>query len=98
MPPARFDPFWATVRRALKPEGCAFFVDSLLEQSSTARDHAPINRSGVVRRRLNDGREFRIVKMFYEPDQLEQRLSELGWRGCVRSTGKFFVYGVMTLV
>ncbi|HKC66186.1 MAG TPA: class I SAM-dependent methyltransferase [Pyrinomonadaceae bacterium] len=98
VPPTRFDSFWAMVRRALKPEGCAFFVDSLLEQSSTARDHAPVDRSGVVCRRLNDGREFRIVKMFYEPVVLEQRLLEIGWRGQVHRTGKFFVYGAMTPV
>lgn len=96
VPPQRFDTFWATVRRALKPNGCAFFVDSLPEQSSTARDHAPIDRSGVVRRKLNDGREFRIVKLFYEPGALEERMSGLGWRGWMRSTGKFFTYGAVT--
>ena len=96
IPPARLEAFWATVRKALKPNGQAFFVDSLLEQSSTARDHAPLGRSGVVRRRLNDGREFEIVKVFYEPAALERKLSELGWRGWVRSSGKFFCYGAMT--
>ena len=48
------------------------FVDSLLEQSSTARDHEQLNRTGFAKRRLNDGREFRIVKIFYEPADLEQ--------------------------
>lgn len=71
---------------------------TVFEQSSTARDHAPIDRSGIVRRKLNDGREFRIVKLFYELSVLELRLSELGWRGWVRSTGKFFVYGAVTPV
>ena len=98
VPPRRFDTYWATVRRARKPRGCAFFVDSLFEQSSTARDHAPIDRSGIARRKLNDGREFRIVKLFYEPSVLELRLSESGWRGWVKSTGKFFVYGAVTPV
>jgi demethylmenaquinone methyltransferase/2-methoxy-6-polyprenyl-1,4-benzoquinol methylase len=93
VPPSRFDTFWTSVRTALKPTGRAFFVDSLLEPTSTARDHAPLGESGVVRRRLNDGREFEIVKVFYEPAALEHRLSEQGWRGWVRSTGKFFLYG-----
>ena len=96
VPPGQFDPFWAMVRTALKPGGSAFFVDSLLDQSSTARDHEWLDDSGVVRRRLNDGREFRIVKVFHDPVALERRLLEAGWRGWVRSTGRFFLYGSMT--
>lgn len=95
VPPTRFDEFWTIVGKALKPQGLAFFVDSLLEQSSTARDHARLNRSGIVRRRLNDGREFEIVKVFYEPPPLKRKLSELGWGGWVRSSGKFFLYGAV---
>jgi demethylmenaquinone methyltransferase/2-methoxy-6-polyprenyl-1,4-benzoquinol methylase len=83
VPRARFDAFWRDVRAALRPGGLAFFVDSLFEQSSTARDHGQLDESGVVSRRLNDGREFEIVKVFYEPAELEQRLVQRGWRGSV---------------
>jgi demethylmenaquinone methyltransferase/2-methoxy-6-polyprenyl-1,4-benzoquinol methylase len=93
IPVARFDAFWTTVRAALKPGGGVFFVDSLLEEESTARDHGPLDQSGVVRRRLNDGREFDVVKVFYEPEELHQRLVERDWTGWVRSTGRFFLYG-----
>ena len=96
VPPGRFDGFWSTVRTALKPGGRVFFVDSLLEQSSTARDHDPLDESGIVKRRLNDGREFEIVKVFYDPAALERRLANAGWKGSVRSTGTFFLYGSMT--
>jgi demethylmenaquinone methyltransferase/2-methoxy-6-polyprenyl-1,4-benzoquinol methylase len=96
VPPVRFEKFWEKVRSALKPGGQAFFVDSLLEQTSTAWDHTLPDQSGVVRRRLNDGREFDVVKIFYDPPVLERRLSELGWRGVVHSTGKFFFYGSVT--
>jgi demethylmenaquinone methyltransferase/2-methoxy-6-polyprenyl-1,4-benzoquinol methylase len=95
IPPARFHEFWATVRSVLRPDGTAFFIDSLLEPTSTARDHDTPNNSGLVRRRLNDGREFVIVKVFYDPAMLEDRLSKRNWRGWVRSTGKFFLYGLM---
>src|SRR5262249_39754117 len=71
VPPARFDSFWQTVARALRPGGRAFFVDSLLVQDATARDQSSVDDSGVVRRRLNDGREFDIVKVFYDPEDLE---------------------------
>jgi demethylmenaquinone methyltransferase/2-methoxy-6-polyprenyl-1,4-benzoquinol methylase len=93
VPPTRFEHFWDTVGRAVKANGPVFFVDSLLEQSSTAKDHPAVDSSGVVRRRLNDGREFDIVKVFYEPAQLERRLAALGWRGTVQSTAKFFLFG-----
>ena len=96
VPPSRFDSFWGIVRTALTSRGCVFFVDSLLEQTSTAKDHALIDNSGIVRRRLNDGREFDIVKVFYEAKPLERRLLELGWQGWVRSSGKFFFYGLFT--
>jgi demethylmenaquinone methyltransferase/2-methoxy-6-polyprenyl-1,4-benzoquinol methylase len=95
VPAARFEEFWELVRAALKPGGQVFFIDSLPEQTSTARDHGPLDESGLSRRRLNDGREFNIVKIFYQPALLERRLADLGWRGRVRSTEKFFVYGSM---
>jgi demethylmenaquinone methyltransferase/2-methoxy-6-polyprenyl-1,4-benzoquinol methylase len=95
IPPERFDPFWKLVRAALRPGGQAFFIDSLMEPTSVAKDHGAPDQSGVVRRKLNDGREFDIVKIFYEPAELERRLVENGWLGWVRSTGKFFLYGSM---
>lgn len=93
VPPAAFEKFWGSVGSALKPGGKVFLVDSLLEQTSTAKDHQAVDDSGVVRRKLNDGREFDIVKVFYQPAQLQRRLSDLGWNGWVKSGGKFFLYG-----
>lgn len=96
VPPERFEAFWATVRASVKPEGRVFWVDSLKEPASTARDHAPLDGAGISHRRLNDGREFRIVKVFYEPEDLERRLARLGFGGWVRSSGTFFHYGSVT--
>jgi demethylmenaquinone methyltransferase/2-methoxy-6-polyprenyl-1,4-benzoquinol methylase len=98
VPQAKFDAFWDIVKTALKPDGVAFFVDSLLDQASTAVDHDALDTSGVVQRRLNDGRTFRVVKQFYEPALLEREMVERGWTGSVRTTGRFFLYGSMTLV
>lgn len=95
VPSAKFDAFWSTVKTALKPDGKVFFVDSLFEQTSKAINHAPVDHSGVARRTLNDGREFRVVKIFYEPTVLERQLAQRGWKGSVRSTGQFFLYGSM---
>lgn len=93
VPAPRFVPFWSKVQAALKPGGAVFFIDSLNQPASTARDHPSPDRSGLSRRKLNDGREFEIVKIFYEPSELERRLDDLGWRGWVRTSGKFFLYG-----
>jgi SAM-dependent methyltransferase len=95
VPPARFDDFWTRVGAMLRPGGKVFFIDSLAEPTSSAKDHGPLDDSGISRRRLNDGREFNIVKVFYNPSELEQRLLEKGWRGRVRSTDRFFLYGSM---
>jgi SAM-dependent methyltransferase len=95
VPAARFDAFWTMVKTAVKRDGCVFFVDSLFEQTSSARNHDPIDQSGVARRKLNDGREFKVVKIFYEPGALEQQLVRRGWSGTVASTGRFFLYGSM---
>jgi SAM-dependent methyltransferase len=96
VPDSQFDSFWDLVRRALRPGGHAFFIDSLREPQSTARDHALLGDSGVVRRRLNDGREFSVIKVFHDPSALEQRLRRQGWEGVVRSSGRFFLYGSLT--
>ena len=78
VPVEHFNRFWEMVRAALKPGGRAFFVDSLETQQSTAQDHAPVNDSGIVERKLNDGRTFNIVKLFHNPDQLSRRSGACG--------------------
>jgi len=93
VPEHRFVDFWRMVRSALRPDGQAFFIDNLFGQEQTAANHKDIDRGGVVERKLNDGRTFSIVKIFYEPAALEKRLGGLGWTGYVRSTGRFFIHG-----
>jgi demethylmenaquinone methyltransferase/2-methoxy-6-polyprenyl-1,4-benzoquinol methylase len=48
---------------------------------------------GVQERLLNDGRSFRIVKLFHEPRVLEGRLRALGWRAEVGRTPTYFLHG-----
>ena len=67
VPAQQFNRLWEMVRAALKPGGRAFFVDGLATQETTARDHAAIDDSGVMERKLNDGRIFNIVKVFHDP-------------------------------
>ena len=97
VPETHFSRFWQSVRRLLPPGGRVFLVDSLLEPESTARDHDRLSTSGIVRRKLNDGRLFEVVKLFHDPADLERRLSDLGWTGWIRSSGRFFLYGSLAV-
>jgi demethylmenaquinone methyltransferase/2-methoxy-6-polyprenyl-1,4-benzoquinol methylase len=95
VPHARFDAFFAMVRRALAPGGFAFIVDSAHDPTSTAVDHpTPDRLAGIVTRRLDDGREFRIVKVFWEPAALEARLRECGFEAEIAATKRYFIYGI----
>ncbi len=94
VPNDRFDAFWNTVADALAPGGTVFFVDSLWTPDSTAVDHDLGGKdAGLVERRLDDGRTFRVVKVFRHPDRLHERLEALGWVGEVRPLGKYFHVG-----
>jgi demethylmenaquinone methyltransferase/2-methoxy-6-polyprenyl-1,4-benzoquinol methylase len=87
VPPARFAAFWDLVRSALRPGGRAFFVDSLGAETPDEKERREkVSGDYTTARRLNDGREFRIVKVFYDPTDLERRLADLGWRFSVRTT------------
>jgi demethylmenaquinone methyltransferase/2-methoxy-6-polyprenyl-1,4-benzoquinol methylase len=94
VPPERFEVFWKLVANALKPQGRVFFIDSRFEQTSTARNHILENPADtVIKRRLNDGREFNIVKVFYQTKDLEAKLRDAGWKMTVEQTPQYFLYG-----
>ena len=94
VPAERFESFWRLVGDALGPNGRVFFSDSLYAPWATAIDHALEDPStGSVTRRLNDGREFRIVKRFFEPSELQSELRGIGWDIEVRATGELLLTG-----
>jgi demethylmenaquinone methyltransferase/2-methoxy-6-polyprenyl-1,4-benzoquinol methylase len=94
VPPERFDAFWKLVGNAMKPAGRVFFVDSCYDPTSTARDHyLEGDQATTMTRRLNDGRTFRIVKVFYDINELSHHLGGLGWAFDMDKTANFFIYG-----
>jgi SAM-dependent methyltransferase len=94
VPQQRFAAFWEMVARALRPGGRVLFIDSARTDRSTAADHQlPGDDESTMTRRLDDGREFQIVKRFYDPPALESELASLGWAFEVAGTGEFFLYG-----
>jgi demethylmenaquinone methyltransferase/2-methoxy-6-polyprenyl-1,4-benzoquinol methylase len=93
VPRARLDEFLGIVRGWLKPGGTFAFIDSLSDAESSAVDHpAPADDLSV--RRLDDGREFTVVKVYYEPAELEAALERAAFEmPSVTRTGRFFLTG-----
>jgi len=94
VPAERFARFWEAVAAGLAPGGAVYLIDSAFDPTSTAKDHVlPGREPGIVTRKLNDGREFRIVKVFYEPAALAAKLDALGWKADLAQTPHYFIYG-----
>jgi len=89
--------FMGKVARTLKPDGRALLFDSARNDRASARDHE-LNPPGeeLSRRRLADGREYTIVKHWFEAGPLQRELEALGWTARVGCTGEFFVYGELS--
>ncbi len=91
VPRERLAEFLALAHRWLKPGGRFAAIDSLPDAASSAADHPePANDRSL--RRLNDGREFTIVKVYYTPDVLTAALTDAGFTDVEATTsGRFFV-------
>jgi SAM-dependent methyltransferase len=90
VPEERFDGFWQTVRRALLPGGRVFLVDS----GDVDPAQTQPGREEREERRLSDGRTFAIVKRYWAPDALAERVRPLGLELDLRRTANgCFLYG-----
>ncbi len=91
VPRERLAAFLALVRRWLKPGGRVAFIDSLPDPASGATDH-PTPADDLAVRRLDDGRSFTIVKVFYSPDELTAAFAAAGFDAVeVGTSGRFFL-------
>ena len=98
VPRALFGDFWALVRSVLKPDGRVFFIDNRQDPtpSRTVRDpYVVVYGKDMHLRRLSDGSEHRVVKVMYEPLELENLLAAEGWQGTVAGT-RWFIFGSAT--
>lgn len=99
IPPTRFEEFWSLLRRWLAPDGQVFFCDDVAGPEARPSNPGASVEDGpdfAHRRRLLDGREYTIVKVFHRPDGLTAALASLGWSADIRTTGQEFYYGVAT--
>lgn len=95
VPPERFGSFWQLVKAALRPGGRCFFLDSLYVDTSTAANHVLPEREEItLERKLNDGRSFRIYKVFHDPGALTEAIREQGIEVNVEGTGTYFYTGL----
>jgi demethylmenaquinone methyltransferase/2-methoxy-6-polyprenyl-1,4-benzoquinol methylase len=79
VPEERFAEFWALVRSALRPGGRVFLIDS---------GPPEVAGDGELQvRQLADGREFTIVKRFWQPDELTERVAGFGLELDLELTG-----------
>lgn len=89
----RLAAFLALARRWLQPGGRFAFIDSLADPMSGAADH-PTPAADRSVRRLDDGREFSIIKVFHTPTDLAAGLAVAGFTDVsVTTSGRFFLMG-----
>jgi demethylmenaquinone methyltransferase/2-methoxy-6-polyprenyl-1,4-benzoquinol methylase len=94
VPPTAFDRFWSLVAECLRPGGRVAFVDEDDRGLGVTDEPHAVDGIPAARRSLLDGREFDIVKVFWEPDQLHARLRALNWGVEIRRIGATFMWGV----
>lgn len=95
VPRERFGEFWSLVGRCLAPGGRAFLIDSRNDPQAPTAGRDPYVAEYDVDlqlRRLGDGSEFRVVKVMYEPDELNDLLAVEGWHAGIDAT-RWFIFG-----
>jgi ubiquinone/menaquinone biosynthesis C-methylase UbiE len=98
--------FWSLVRRCLRPGGSIWFCDTadpelgwragVLPRPDArflSGDETIDAQTGVTERTLRDGRSYRVVKRFYEPDELARELATYGIDATVTTTKWAFLLG-----
>jgi demethylmenaquinone methyltransferase/2-methoxy-6-polyprenyl-1,4-benzoquinol methylase len=93
VPPERFESFWSLVADCLKDDGRVFFADDAYR---TPDELIEGPSSSTIRRRLDDGTSYRLVKVPHQSVALEEQLRKIGWNIEVRATSGPFYWGAGT--
>ncbi|WP_432252957.1 class I SAM-dependent methyltransferase [Streptomyces sp. HNM1019] len=90
IPPAWLPGFWNTVAAALAPGGKAIFIDD--GPAGAAYEEVLADQSApAALRRLDDGSQYRIVKVFHDARALTDDLTALGWSVRIRTVAGNFI-------
>jgi demethylmenaquinone methyltransferase/2-methoxy-6-polyprenyl-1,4-benzoquinol methylase len=92
VPTSRFEQFWEMLRGLLADGGRVLFIDEHVDEREKEA-YVP-GADEIVERRLHDGRTFRVVKNFVDPEALQHRLRAMGWDGQVDRDGGDWIRGV----
>lgn len=93
VPPNLLDSFLSKVNQSVEIGGQIFLIDSCFEPTSTATNHIIEDDDNFYKtRKLNNGQEFQIVKIFYQPDELQNKLNQAGFQAEVKITDNYFIY------
>jgi demethylmenaquinone methyltransferase/2-methoxy-6-polyprenyl-1,4-benzoquinol methylase len=76
VPLERFESFWSMVADGLEEDGRVFLADDAYR---TPDELVEGPSSSTIRRRLDDGRSYQLVKVPHQPAELEERLRRIGW-------------------
>jgi demethylmenaquinone methyltransferase/2-methoxy-6-polyprenyl-1,4-benzoquinol methylase len=95
VPDNLLDQVLGSVAAALKPGGKILFIDSRRESTASSPDQPlPDEQETIMTRRLNDGRTYRIVKIFRPAEIMAAALERNGLPTDVRETARYFQYGI----
>jgi demethylmenaquinone methyltransferase/2-methoxy-6-polyprenyl-1,4-benzoquinol methylase len=92
VPRGRFSAFWSSVRSCLAPEGRVFLIDNRNDPipADDIEDSYVVHRGpDLDRRRLHDGRQYQVVEIFYEPEELESLLGHEGFTAKLDANRRF---------
>ncbi len=93
VPPAEVDEFLSKVYNSVLPDGKVTIIDSYFEITSSAKDYPLQDKNEIYQqRKLNNGREFQIFKIYYQPDVLLNKLTQAGFQAEVGLTDTYFIY------
>jgi demethylmenaquinone methyltransferase/2-methoxy-6-polyprenyl-1,4-benzoquinol methylase len=94
VPRARFGAFWALVRACLAPGGRVFLIDNRDDPEPWRPKDPYVVEYGtdLHLRRLNDGSAYRVVKVMYEPAELQALIEAEGFRAEIDAT-RWLIFG-----
>ncbi|MFI0239332.1 class I SAM-dependent methyltransferase [Streptomyces sp. NPDC016845] len=90
IPPTRLPDFWNTVSAALAPGGKVIFIDDG-PAAATYEEVLTNQPTPAALRRLDDGSQYRIVKVFHDAQTLTDDLTALGWSVHIQTKAGNFI-------
>jgi 2-polyprenyl-3-methyl-5-hydroxy-6-metoxy-1,4-benzoquinol methylase len=94
VPPELLDPFLDKLPQAVSPGGGIFIVD---EPAGGRQVSGPTQGGRYQQRTLQDGRVFHIIKIYYDPQIIQQKLRQRGFTPALLQVGQYFFHLASTL-